>query len=295
MPRYQRNVELSLFQRSLNGRCFTLIYNENGDIVTNTMSDIFSIENISESLLMNLNEASLKNVFNSIREAKNKFIKILKNAIDNLIDLLINNVFSKNEKIKENKDHIIKQSENDIKFNGYIFNLYGQGGAIENFKTMLQLNVYSTIERYAYDNKPDFLNALRSISVNDREITCTEDNYSQRVKEFIYGSDKQSEYRLSDVPESIGTIVDRICDSTKTIRNLKSLYKDMKKYVDSENAAREKTYLSSDDMNDSIKRAILASNGYIKVCHTYMNILIPAIKAEYNQSYLICTRLLNLK
>lgn len=272
-----------------------MIYNENGDIITNTLSDISSIENISESLLMHLNEASLKDTVNSIIEAKNKFVKIVRNAVDNLIDLLINNVFSKNEKIKANKDFIIKQSTNNIKFNGYIFNLYGPDGAIEKFKTMLQLNVYSTIERYAYDNKSDFLNALRSTSINDQELTCTEENYTQRVKEFIYGSDKQSEYRLSDIPESIDTIVDRICDSRKTVRNLKSLYKDMKKYIDSENASREKTYFDSDDMNDAIKRVILASEGYIKVCHTYMNILIPAIKAEYTQSYLICLRLLNLK
>lgn len=272
-----------------------MIYTENGDIVNASISNMITIEGISESLLIHLNESSLKNVFNTIIEAKNKFIKILKNAVNNLIDLLINNVFSKNEKIKANKDSIIKQSANNIKFNGYIFNLYGPDGAIEKFKTMLQLNVYSTIETYAYDNKSGFLDALRSTSVNDQELTCTEENYAQRVREFIYGSDKQSEYRLSDIPESIDIIVDRICDSRKTIRDLKSLYTDMKKYIDSENTSREKVYLDSDDMNDAIKRVIIASDGYIKICHAYMNILIPAIKAEYTQSYLICLRLLNLK
>lgn len=273
-----------------------MIYNENGDIINNTICDISTIENISESLLIHLNEASFKDVINAISDAKNKFLKILKTAVDNLIDLLINNVFSKNNKIKENKDIIVKKSVDNIKFNGYIFNLYGTDGAIEKFKTMLQLNVYSTIQTYAYENKTGFLDALRSNSISDQEMTCNEENYIQKVKDFIYGSDKPSEYRLSDIPESIDNIVDRICDSEKTIRNLKSLYKDMKKYIDLENKAKEKNYsFSSDDMNDAIKRNIIASDGYIKVCHTYMNILIPAIREEYKQSYLICLRLLNIK
>ena len=271
-----------------------MIYNENGDIVESTMHDISTIESISESLLIHLNETSFKDLISVIVDAKNKFFKILKDAVENLIDLLNNNVFSKNSKIKENKEYIAKQSTKNIKFNGYIFNLYGPDGAIEKFKTMLRLDVYSTIETYAYDNKVDFLDALRSNSINDQEMTCNEENYIQKVKDFIYGSDKPSEYRLSNIPESIDEIVGRICDSTKTIRDLKSLYKDMKKYIDSENKAREKLHsFTSDEMNEAIKRNIIATDGYIKICHSYMNILIPAIRQEYKQSYLICLRLLD--
>ena len=82
-------------------------------------------------------------------------------------------------------------------------------------------------------------------------------------------------------------MIDRMLDKRKNIRELKDLYYSFEKLNININDSR-KIDTGSDYLNEYNAKCIEYSNTHMTICHQYLQIIISAIKDEYQQSNELC-------
>ena len=129
-------------------------------------------------------EFSFTDTINSINKIINRFLKLIKDAINTAIDFIDNNVFTKNKFYFKNKDQIINSLSNKS-FNGYLFNIHQKNGAIDNLKTACSPKVTNLVSQYAESSSENFGDYLRGI-LNGSDYPCDQNDFFEKSKMFIY-------------------------------------------------------------------------------------------------------------
>lgn len=241
----------------------------------------------TENSVIPISEFTFSDAVNAINRAVNKFLKMVKDAINYVIDFIDNNLLTKNKFYSENKNKIIEGLSNKT-FNGYIFNIYQHNGGIDNLKTACSPKITNQISQYAENESEDFGDYLRGIMCG-KQSAYDQGSFLEQAKIFIYGSAHKENHNTSEIYEGIDGMINRMLDKRKNIRALKDLYHSFEKFnINIINARKIDT--GSDEINDFNTRCIEYANIHMNICYQYLQILINAIKDEYSQSQDLCMR-----
>lgn len=234
-----------------------------------------------------MQEASFSDVKNWISKTITKFGHLIRDLIRKAIAIIENSVLTKNSLYYKNKELIKENLEKGGSFYGYLFNIFQDGGGIDKLKAALSIPTSHHIERLTYSDDKEFLDYIRGLMVSNTNEPCTKDEFLVKAKLFIYGSDSEQTHFFSEIYGGIDQMIQRMVDKRENINKLNDLYKSFEKNNKSLINARS-IFTDNEDTDGYNERLIGVMREYMDICYDYLQIIIFAIKDEYNQSYNLC-------
>lgn len=230
-------------------------------------------------------EASISDVKNWMGKTLTKFYHLIRDLIRKAITIVENSVLTKNDLYYKNKALIKENLEKSGSFYGYVFNIFQDGGGIDKLKAALSIRTSPHIERLTYSEDKDFLDYIRGLMVN--ESGCTKDEFLSKARIFIYGAESEQTHFFSEIYGGIDQMIQRMVDRRENINKLNDLYKSFEKNNKNLIKARG-IFTDNEEIDGYNEKLINVMREYMDICYTYLQILILAIKDEYNQSYTLC-------